>query len=211
MNKLYWFYSYFLYKWFHTLDSFYILYINERDSLIWRRNISRSLIKHSKNKKCFCNFVKFWSLFYLFNLWTFFYRFFFFFCKFFFTIDLRFFLFFHMILHVKKQKQKKNLYTRDEMFLRQHDLGNRAAVHGEGLEELWPGSHRLRMLHYDTHRAWTSAIRDLDPVPTVTWANTRFNRNHTKLYFSLPHMHSAVHTAVSFKNITFSLHLREFF
>lgn len=82
------------------------------------------------------------------------------------------------------------------MFLRQHDLGNRAAVHGEGLEELWTGSHRLRMLHYDTHRAWTSAIRDLDPVPTVTWTNTRFNRNDIKVHFRCLSVHYAVAVSV---------------
>lgn len=49
--------------------------------------------------------------------------------------------------------KENKLFTRDEMFLRQHDLGNRAAVNGEGLEELWTGPHRLWMLHYDTHRA----------------------------------------------------------
>lgn len=42
---------------------------------------------------------------------------------------------------------------RDEVFLREHDLGNGAAVNREGLEELWAGSHRLRMLNDHTHCA----------------------------------------------------------
>ena len=41
--------------------------------------------------------------------------------------------------------------TRDEVLLREHDLGDRAAVHGEGLEELRPRAHRLGMLHNDPH------------------------------------------------------------
>lgn len=54
------------------------------------------------------------------------------------------------------------------MFLRQHDLGDGAAVDGEGLEELWPRANRLRVLHDDPDRPGTGPVRDLDPVPAVT-------------------------------------------
>ena len=55
------------------------------------------------------------------------------------------------------------------MFLRQHDLGDGAAVHGEGLEELWPRPHRLRVLHDHTHRSRTGPVGDLYPVTADTW------------------------------------------
>lgn len=55
------------------------------------------------------------------------------------------------------------------MLLREHDLGDGAAVHGEGLEELRPGAHGLGVLHNDPHTPRAGAIGNLDPVPAVTW------------------------------------------
>ena len=55
------------------------------------------------------------------------------------------------------------------MLLRQHDLGDGAAVHGEGLEELRPRAHGLGVLHDDAHAPRAGAVGDLNPVPTVTW------------------------------------------
>lgn len=57
------------------------------------------------------------------------------------------------------------------MFLRQHDLGDGAAVDGEGLEELRPRAHRLRVLDDDPHSPGAGAVRDLNPVPAVTWSH----------------------------------------
>lgn len=54
------------------------------------------------------------------------------------------------------------------MFLREHDLGDGAAVDREGLEELRPRADRLRMLNDDSNRPRAGPIRDLDPVPAVT-------------------------------------------
>lgn len=62
--------------------------------------------------------------------------------------------------------------TRDEVLLRQHDLGDGAAVHGEGLEELGARAHRLRVLHDHPHHARAGAVGDLDPVAAVAWEET---------------------------------------
>lgn len=59
------------------------------------------------------------------------------------------------------------------MFLRQHDLGDRAAVDGEGLEELRPRANRLRVLDDDPDRPRAGSVRDLNPVPTVAWSHDR--------------------------------------
>ncbi len=61
--------------------------------------------------------------------------------------------------------------TWDEVFLREHDLGDGAAVDREGLEELRPRADRLRMLNDDSNRPRAGPIRDLDPVPAVTWSH----------------------------------------
>ena len=55
------------------------------------------------------------------------------------------------------------------MFLRQHDFGDGAAVHCEGLEELRSVPHRLWVLHDDPHGAAARAVSDLYPVPAQAW------------------------------------------
>lgn len=70
--------------------------------------------------------------------------------------------------------------TGDEVLLRQHDLGDGAAVHGEGLEELGARAHRLGVLHDHPHHARAGAVGDLDPVAAVAWEETQNGRFWTQ-------------------------------
>lgn len=54
-------------------------------------------------------------------------------------------------------------------------LGDRTLMHREGLEELGPVTHSLWMLNYNSHCAWTRAVRNFYPVATQAWNRLRVN------------------------------------
>lgn len=68
------------------------------------------------------------------------------------------------------------------MFLRQHDLGDWAAVNREGLEKLRSRADCLRVLDDDPDRPGGGPVCNLDPVPAVTWSHDQHTLGHSSLF-----------------------------